>query len=408
MASTNTTARHSGDEVGLLTRSPLIGWLAVSSVMLGIFSIVTTEILPIGLLTTIGSSFAISDGMAGLMITMPGLLAALSAPVVTVATARVDRRLMLCVFMLLLAMANFLAAAATDYWLVLVSRVIVGIVIGGFWSIGAGLAERLVPAASVGRATSVIFSAVPLGSVLGVPAGTFIGDLAGWRTAFLVMGALTVGVLAMLLLVMPSLPPDRTTRPSVLRSMLKSVNTRFALLLTFLAVLAHFGTYTYVTPFLEQVTGAGSQLITVSLLVYGAAGIVGNFLGGAVVSRYPRATFGLAGGMIATATLLLPVLGRFQIGAFALLVVWGVAYGAVPVSSQTWFAKATPDAPEAASVLFTASFQMTISLGAVAGGVIVDSTSPSTVMTLGSLVAMLMVVAAWAHFARRLTWPDNP
>ncbi|QLJ04104.1 MFS transporter [Streptomyces sp. NEAU-sy36] len=406
MASTNTATRPS-DEAGSPTRSPLIGWLAVSSVMLGIFSIVTTEILPIGLLTTIGSGFAVSDGMAGLMMTMPGFLAAVSAPVVTVATARMDRRLMLCVFMLMLAMANLLAAAAPDYWLVLVSRVVVGVVIGGFWSIGAGLAERLVPAASVGRATSVIFSAVPLGSVLGVPAGTFIGDAAGWRTAFVVMGALTVGVLAMLLLVMPPLPPDRTTRPSVLRGTLRSVNTRFALLLTFLAVLAHFGTYTYVTPFLEQVTHAGSQLITVFLLVYGAAGIVGNFLGGAVVSRHPRATFGLAAGMIATVTLLLPVLGRWQTGAVALLIVWGVAYGAVPVSSRTWFAKAAPDAPEAASVLFTASFQATISLGAVAGGVIVDRTSPSTVMRLGGLVAALMVVAAWAHFARRPTWPEN-
>ncbi|MFF7024625.1 MFS transporter [Streptomyces klenkii] len=395
------------DGFGLPTRSPLIGWLAVSAITLGIFSIVTTEILPIGLLTTIGSSFAVSDGMAGLMMTMPGLLAAISAPVVTVATAHIDRRLMLCVFMLLLAMANFLAAAAPDYWLLLVSRVMVGIVIGGFWSIGTGLAERLVPAASAGRATSVIFSAVPLGSVLGVPAGTFIGDLAGWRTAFVVMGALTVGVLAMLLLVMPPLPPDRTTRLGVLRSMFKGVNTRFALLLTFLAVLAHFGTYTYITPFLEHVTGAGPQLITVFLLVYGAAGIVGNFLGGAAVTRYPRATFGLAAGLIATATLLLPVLGHWQIGAVALLIVWGVAYGAVPVSSQTWFAKATPGAPEAASVLFTASFQATLSLGAVAGGVIVDRTSPSTVMTLGGLVAVLTVVAAWAHFARRLAWPDH-
>ncbi|MEU5188885.1 MFS transporter [Streptomyces klenkii] len=395
------------DGFGLPTRSPLIGWLAVSAITLGIFSIVTTEILPIGLLTTIGSSFAVSDGMAGLMMTMPGLLAAISAPVVTVATAHIDRRLMLCVFMLLLAMANFLAAAAPDYWLLLVSRVMVGIVIGGFWSIGTGLAERLVPAASAGRATSVIFSAVPLGSVLGVPAGTFIGDLAGWRTAFVVMGALTVGVLAMLLLVMPPLPPDRTTRLGVLRSMFKGVNTRFALLLTFVAVLAHFGTYTYITPFLEHVTGAGPQLITVFLLVYGAAGIVGNFLGGAAVTRYPRTTFGLAAGMIATATLLLPVLGRWQIGALALLIVWGVAYGAVPVSSQTWFAKATPDAPEAASVLFTASFQATLSLGAVAGGVIVDRTSLSTVMTLGGLVAVLTVVAAWAHFARSLTWPDH-
>ncbi|WP_329286609.1 MFS transporter [Streptomyces sp. NBC_00691] len=402
----NTTTCHS-PEVGLPTRSPLIGWLAVSSVMLGIFSIVTTEILPVGLLTTIGSGLAVSDGTAGLMITLPGLLAAVSAPVVTVVTADVDRRLMLCVFMLLLAMANLLAAAAPDYWMILVSRAVVGVVIGGFWSISAGLAERLVPAASVGRATSVIFSAVPLGSVLGVPAGTFIGDVAGWRAAFVVMGALAVGVLAMLLLVMPPLPPDRTARMSVLRGMFKSVHTRFALLLTFLAVLAHFGTYTYVAPFLEQVTHADSQLITVFLLVYGAAGIVGNFLGGAMVTRYPRATFGLAAGLIATVTLLLPILGHRQIGAVALLIVWGVAYGAVPVSSRTWFAKASPDAPEAASVLFTASFQMTISLGAVAGGVIVDRTSPSTLMTLGGLVALLTVVVAWAHFARRPTWPDD-
>jgi len=324
-----------------------------------------------------------------------------------VATAQIDRRLMLCVFMLMLAGANFLAAAAPDYWLVLFSRVIVGIVIGGFWSIGAGLAQRLVPAESVGRATSVIFSAVPLGSVLGVPAGTAVGDLAGWRTTFVVLGALAVGVLVMLVLVMPPLPPGERTRPGVLRDMCKGVNTRFALLLTFLVVLAHFGTYTYLTPFLEQVTDAGSQLITVFLLVYGAAGIVGNFLGGAVVTRYPRAVFGLAAGMIAAVTLLLPVLGRRQIGSVALLIVWGVAYGAIPVSSQTWFAKATPHAPEAASVLFTATFQATISLGALAGGVIVDRTSPSTVMTLGGLVAALMVVAAWAHFARRLRWPDN-
>lgn len=405
MASTTIGTTHSGDN-GLPTRSPLIGWLAVISVMLGLFSIVTTEILPIGLLTSIGTSFTISDGMAGLMMTMPGFLAAISAPVVTVATARIDRRLMLCVFMILLAMANFLAAAAPDYWLVLISRVMVGITIGGFWSIGAGLAERLVPAESVGRATAVIFSAVPLGSVIGVPAGTFIGDVAGWRMAFVVMGALTVGVLIMLRLVVPALPPTEATRLGVLRTMFRGVNTRFALLLTFLIVLAHFGTYTYVTPFLEEVTHASSKLITVFLLIYGAAGIVGNFLGSAMITRRPRITFGLAAGLIAAVTLLLPILGRWEIGAVALLIVWGVAYGAVPVSSQTWFAKATPHAPEAASVLFTASFQATFSLGALMGGFVVDGSSPSTVMTLGGITAACMVIAAWAHFARRLTWPD--
>ncbi|MFJ1792316.1 MFS transporter [Kitasatospora griseola] len=406
MASTTTATSHPGG-TGLPARSPVIEWLAVLSVMLGIFSIVTTEILPIGLLTSIGSSFTISDGMAGLMMTMPGFLAAVSAPLVTMATARIDRRKMLCAFMLLLALANGLAAVAPDYWLVLVSRVMVGITIGGFWSIGAGLADRLVPAEKVGRAVSVIFSAVPLGSVLGVPVGTFIGDVAGWRTAFVVMGVLTVGVLVMLLLVMPPLPPIETTRMSVLGGMFRSVNTRFALLLTFLVVLAHFGAYTYVTPFLEQVTHAGPKLITVFLLIYGVAGIVGNFVGSSLVARRPRVGFGAAAALLAGATLLLPVLGGSNVGAVALLIVWGVAYGAVPVSSQTWFAKAAPNAPEAASVLFTASFQATISIGALVGGSIVDRTSPSTVMTLGGITAGLMVLVTLIHFARGLTWPSG-
>ncbi|MFE9676820.1 MFS transporter [Streptomyces sp. NPDC006259] len=393
--SATTTASVNGTP--LPPRSPLTGWPAVVSVMLGIFAVVTTEILPIGLLTSIGSSFAVSDGMAGLVMTMPGFLAAIAAPLVTVATARLDRRLMLCAFMLLLALANFLAAAAPAYWLVLISRIMVGITIGGFWSIGAGLAGRLVPPASVGRATAVIFSAVPLGSVLGVPAGTLIGNYAGWRTAFTVMGVLTLGVLVMLLLCVPPLPPVRATRLRVLGGMLRGVDTRFALLLTFLVVLAHFGTYTYVTPFLEQVTHADAGLITTFLLLYGAAGILGNFLGGAWTARYPRSVFGLAAALISTATLLLPALGRWETGAVMLLIVWGIAYGAVPVASQTWFSKAAPHAPEAASVLFTASFQATISVGALVGGIVLDRTSPSAVMLLGGCTAVLMVLAVGAH-----------
>ncbi|WP_443055249.1 MFS transporter [Streptomyces sp. NBC_00704] len=374
-------------------------WPAVVSVMLGIFAIVTTEILPIGLLTSIGSDFAVSDGVAGLMMTMPGLLAAVAAPLVTVATARVDRRLMLCALMFLLTLANFLAAAAPDYRFVLASRVMVGITIGGFWSIGAGLAERLASPASVGRATAVIFSAVPLGSVLGVPAGTFLGDLAGWRTAFAAMGVVAAGVLVMLLCLLPPLPPVHATRLGVLGGLLRGARTRSALLLTFLIVLAHFGTYTYVTPFLEQVTHVGGGRITVFLLVYGTAGILGNFLGGAWVGRRPRAVFGLAAALISAVTLLLPVLGRGEAGAVVLLTVWGIAYGAVPVASQTWFSRAAPHAPEAASVLFTASFQATLAIGALVGGAVLDRSSPSVVMLSGGCTAALMVLAVWSPWA---------
>ncbi|WP_370948593.1 MFS transporter [Amycolatopsis sp. cg5] len=327
---------------------------AVLAVMMGIFSIVTTEILPIGLLTPIGVTFGISPGTAGLMMTMPGLLAAVAAPAVTVATGRLDRRVMLCALLLVLAAADFLAAIAPAYWAMTVSRVLVGLVIGAFWSIGSGLASRLVSPDRVGTATAVIFSAVPLGSVLGVPAGTLLGDLVGWRVAFAVMGVLSLAVFAALMLVLPPLPAEHVTSLTVLRDLLQEPRVRRGLIVTFLIVLAHFGTYTYVTPFLRQVTGVSPALITVFLLVYGIAGIAGNFIAGGLRLRV---AFTGSACLLAATTLLLPVLGGLDLVALLLLVTWGLAYGAVPVCSQTWFAKAAPQAPEAATVLFTSSFQ---------------------------------------------------
>jgi predicted MFS family arabinose efflux permease len=374
-------------------RGPLISWCAVVAVTMGIFSIVTAEILPIGLLTSIGASFGVSDGTAGVLMTMPGIVAAVAAPVVTVASRRVDRRRLLCVLMALLALADLISALAPAYWVLLLARSVIGLVIGGFWSIGAGLAGRLVRARWVGRATAVIFVAVPLGSVLGVPAGTLIGQLAGWRAAFLVLAGLSVAVLLALVVLLPPLPPFRVTRMRVLRGVMRRGGVRLGLLATFLLVLAHFGAYTYVTPFLREVTGLEPGWLSAFLLAYGVAGILGNFVAGAAVSRRPRATFMAGAGLLAGATLLLPVLGRSDLGALGLLLVWGLAYGAVPVSSQAWFARSAPEAPEAATVLFTSSFQATISVGALLGGIVVDAAGAASVMLCGGVCALLTVVA---------------
>jgi predicted MFS family arabinose efflux permease len=280
---------------------------------------------------------------------------------------------------------------------------LVGFVIGAFWSIGSGLSERLVRPESTAKATAVIFSAVPLGSVLGVPAGTFIADLVGWRAAFVVMGVLTLGVFAALVAFMPRLPSEEVTQLAALRVMLRSRAVRVGLAITFLIVLAHFGTYTYVTPFLEDVTQVGASAITALLLMYGVAGVVGNFIAGALAARNVRATFCIAACMIAGATLLLPVLGHSVIGVAVLLVVWGLAYGGVPVCSQTWFIRSSPGATEAASVLFTSSFQATISIGALLGGVVVDASSTVAVMVLGGTAAVLMVLTVCGF-----PGPDSP
>ncbi|GAA3565125.1 MFS transporter [Kribbella ginsengisoli] len=366
---------------------------------LGIFLIVTTEILPIGLLGPMADEFGVSAGRAGLLMTVPGLVAAVAAPVITVVTGRLDRRVMLGGLMVLLAGADFLAAGASQYWVELVARVMVGMVIGGFWSIGAGLAARLVPERWVVRATAVIFSAVPFGSVLGVPAGTFVGERFGWRVPFVVLGVAAVGVLAVLLAVVPALPPLQVTRVAVLRDVLRLKQTKLALVATCLIVTAHFGTYTYVTPFLRDVTDTSN--ISQLLLLYGAAGLAGNFLAGTTAANHLRATFITSATLIAAATLLLPVLGHTTTAAAALLVIWGVGYGAVPACSMTWFAQAAPGAREAATVLFTSSFQATLSTGALLGGLVVDAGSVSTVMLCGGLAALLMVLVVSASVLDR-------
>ena len=217
--------------------------------MAGILAIVTAEILPIGLLLPIAAELGVTPGVSGAM---------------------------LVVWMAVLTVSNLISAIATDYWMILAARVPVGVVIGGFWSIGAGLAGRLVAEGSVARATSTIFLAVPLGSVLGVPLGTYIADVAGWRNAFVMLTALSGAVLIALVCTVPALPAADVTRVSVLGRLLRVRDVRIGLVVAFLVVLAHFGTYTYVSAFLADVTGLGLGSVSALLLVYGAAGLVGN------------------------------------------------------------------------------------------------------------------------------------
>jgi predicted MFS family arabinose efflux permease len=373
-------------------------WLAVTSVAVGTFTVVTSEMLPVGLLTSMAADLGVSAGTAGLTMTAPGLVAAAAAPVLAIAARRADRRLILLGLMALLAVANLAAAAAPAYPVMLAARVLTGVSIGGFWAFAAGIGTRLVPERSVGRATSIILGGVSVASVLGVPAATFVSSFAGWRSAFAAAGVLALALLALLATSLPPLKPLTGPEPQPgsesspmpeKRSSWLSGPLKLVLVLTALTVSGHFVAYTYVRPFLEEVAQAGPALVSTALLLYGAAGVAGNFAAGARAARNPRLTLITLVTLMAAAMAALVLTG---VPALAALVVWGLGYGGVGVTLQLWIMRS--GGGELATALFVGAFNVSIALGALAGGRIADGLSVSAVMWAGAGLAVISAALA--------------
>ncbi|MEG2963937.1 MAG: MFS transporter, partial [Janthinobacterium sp.] len=187
-------------------------WLAVLSVGIGAFALVTSEFLPVGLLPAMAAELDISKGQAGLMITTPGIVAAFAAIFVTVGSGRLDRRIVLLALTALLIASNLLVALAPSYGAILLGRAMLGVGVGGFWAIGSAIGPRLVSPQHASRAMSIIFAGVSLGTVAGVPAGALVGELVGWRVAFGAASAIAVLVFIGQLLLLPRLPPTQAIR----------------------------------------------------------------------------------------------------------------------------------------------------------------------------------------------------
>ena len=347
-------------------------WPAVGSAGLATFSVVTTEMLPVGLVTPIATDLQASIGNAGLMISVPALVAAVFAPVVTIVAGGQDRRRILVALLVLLTIANLMSAFASTMDWMLAARIVVGVCMGGIWTIAGGLAPRFVPQQSVGLATAIIFGGVSAASVLGVPAGAIIGDFAGWRVAFGATAAFSALVLIMNLRALPPLPVSRPTAFSQFSDQVRQRPVQLGLVVTLLFVAGHFMAYTFVRPLLQTMSGIEAEWIGVLLFAYGAAGIFGNFLVGAIAVRRIEHTLTVIAVALATTIFGFAFVGTTPAGGAMILILWGIAYGGVSVALQTWMMKAAPTAIEVGTSLFVATFNIGIALGSFIGGRVVD------------------------------------
>lgn len=370
----------------------LKSWLAVLSVSLGAFVLVTAEFLPIGLLTNIATSLKVSDGMAGLMVSIPGIVAAIAAPVMTITAGRVDRRILVLGLMTLLATSSFIASIAPNFTVMLMARVLFGVSLGGFWSIAVTLGGRLVPKSSMARATTIIMAGISIATVAGVPVGKVIADFSSWRIAFAVIGVVVLLAGTVQLFVLPKLPAPPAPGVRQLTDLLRHPDARLGLLTVALVIAGHFGAYTYVTPFLKQNPQITPSFVSSLLLAYGVAGIIGNFAGGAAAGRNLRVTIGTVIILLAGSIALLPFFNGHVVGTSAMLLIWGLAFGAVPITLQLWVFKAAPEALEGGAALLTSTFQVFIALGSVLGGRLVDLYGTSAVLWAGGGTAALAMV----------------
>ncbi|NBE85263.1 MFS transporter [Micromonospora rubida] len=391
-----TTTEEAAAQVSDQQISPRSHWLAVTAVALGTFLLVTAEQLPIGLLTAVGSALSVSEGTAGLMVTVPSLVAAVAAPLVPMLVGGMNRRLLLLGLMGLMTLANVASALAPTFAILVSSRVLVGVAIGGFWAVASGLAVRLVAPANVSRATAIIFGGVGAANVFGVPLGTLLGEFSGWRIAFATLSALAFVALLALLTVLPPLAASQPVRLRLLAEQFRNPGVRIGILATFLIVTGHFSAYTFVSPALQKLSGIDERLVGPLLFGFGLAGMVGNFVAGAALARNPHRTLLAITVTLAAAMPLYLVLGRGPVGGAALLIAWGLAFGGVSVSLQTWMIKTAPQAVEAASALWVAVFNLSIGLGALTGGVIVDSLTLQAVLWLGGACALAAALTVWS------------
>ena len=363
-------------------------WLAVASLAVSTFASVTTEFLPVGLLAPIAESLDISVGTAGLMITMPGIIAAFTGPLLIVGAGRLDRRTVLLALSALLVASNLLAAVAQNLPTMLLARVLLGLVVGGFWTLAPGATSHLVPPALQPRAMSYVLAGISVATVAGIPAGALLGNLAGWRMAFVAVAIFAAAVLLLQLRILPSMPAARAIRPRDLLAPLSGRAPRAVLVIALFLVTGHFAAYTYLGPMLRQLFSVTPESITTLLLLYGVAGFGGTFLAGRLVQRSVKHP-ALAAAALIAAALLGSGLAGGMLAPSLIVIAWGIAFGFVPVAMTTWMQQALPDAPEAGQALLVTFFQISIALGAFAGGLIVDARGVAGALVMGGALAVM-------------------
>jgi MFS transporter, DHA1 family, inner membrane transport protein len=359
---------------------------ALLALAVAAFTYVTTETLPIGLLLLMTADLGVSPSAVGLLVTYYGLVVVVASLPLTHVTRRVPRRLLLCGLLAVFVLATWVSAAASSYWVLLAARVVTALSQALFWAIVVPTAAGLFPPRLRGRVIAVVFAGSSLAAVLGLPVGTWLGQQAGWRTAFLALSAFGLAAMVTIATCLPTAMPGsghaaRGTTPDARRYL-----TLMAM--TILATTGTFAAFTYVTPFLIEVSRFPAAATGPLLLVRGLAGIAGVAVGGALVDRSPWAAMLIPVMAQATALLGLYALGGTPVAAAGLVALSGLSFAALTTALASRVLQVAPGSADLAAAGASTAVNVGITAGAFIGSILLPGLGARSTALAGGLLSL--------------------
>ncbi len=378
-------------------------WAAVFAMSLAAFALVASEFMPVSLLTPLAADLHISEGQAGEGISVSGLFALLTSLSIAAVVARVDRKRLLLALTLLMILSGTVVALAPNYLVFMLGRALIGVAIGGFWSLSAATAMHLVPPAQVPRALAIINGGNALATVIAAPLGSFLGAFIGWRGAFFCVVPVAVVAGGWLLLSLPSIKTNSNAKAGNVLSLMKNPTVALGMLAVSVFFMGQFMLFTYLRPFLESVTRVSVSTLSLMLLVLGLAGLVGTFLIGRFLKKSLYPVLIAIPLVMAVIALALVAWGSSPFLTTVLLGAWGLVATAAPVGWWTWLSRVLPEDAEAGGGLMVAIIQLAITAGATVGGVAFDHSGYQATFELSA--TSLGIAGVLAYLGARRSSP---
>jgi len=364
-------------------------WGGVFAMTLCVFVLIASEFMPVSLLTPIARELHITEGLAGQGIAISGALAVLTSLTISHIAGDLNRKYLLLGLAVLMAISGLVIAVAPSYPVYMLGRALIGVVIGGFWSLSAATAIRLVPQHQVPRALAIFNGGNALATVVAAPLGSYLGTTVGWRGAFLCIVPLAIAAFIWLWVSLPTMKSDKKQKlEGTLLRLFSDAIVLTGLLACGLFFIGQFALFTYVRPFLENVTNVGPAGFSLILLAIGAAGFVGTLAVSIFLNARLYQILIMIPLLMATVAGTLLLFGHSIWAVTVLLSLWGLLATAAPTGWWTWIARALPEDAEAGGGLMVAVIQLSIALGSTAGGVVFDSLGWQSAFGLSGLLLL--------------------